>query len=169
MPKLIPKNEATLRAILRLKEAGVHEVNAALGENAKDAIRSLLLCEYIQVTRSIMRQTVTSNPKHKQHTRQMLLYAITYRGRQKLQDMEFPPAREMKALKAVPVPKFDLHKMESFIIPSRDPNVREMMAEIGGREVKITYGVHHDYEVYRPAPDHSRNYTPRPLRSILAM
>jgi hypothetical protein len=65
-----------------------------------------------------------------------------------------------------------MDSMQYFTIPDRDPNVHhvhQMMAEIGGRMVKITYGVHHDYEVYRPAPDQSRNYTPKPLRSILAM
>ena len=168
MTKLTPKNEATLRAILLLKEAGVHEANAAIGDDTKDAIRSLLRCEYIQVTRSIMRQTVTRNPKHKQHTREMLLYAITDRGRQKLQDMEFPPAREMKVLKVVLGQKFDLHKMESFIIPERKPNVNQMIAEIGGREVKITYGVNYAYETYKPAPDLTR-YKPNPIRGIHAL
>mgnify|MGYP007039168055 FL=1 len=59
--------------------------------------------------------------------------------------------------------------MQNLIIPIRDANVKSMKAEIAGRKVKITYGVHIPYEVYRPAPDNSRNYTPRPLRSILAM
>lgn len=84
-----------------------------------------------------------------------------------LQNLDFPPARQMQALK-VATPQ-QLHRMETFVIPDRKPNVNEMVAEIGGREVRITYGVHHPYEVYRPAPDSSRNYTPRPLRSILAM
>jgi hypothetical protein len=46
--------------------------------------------------------------------------------------------------------------------------VKEMIAEIDGRKVKITYGVHHDYEVYKPAPDYTR-YRPNPIKGIHAL
>jgi FlaA1/EpsC-like NDP-sugar epimerase len=167
MAKLVPNNEETLRAILKLGEAGVHEVNAHLGFDARDAIRSLVQCEYIYITRTVMRETVPKNPRHKSHTREMMLYAITDRGRMLIQNLDFPPAKQMLALK-VAKPQ-QLHRMETFVIPDRKPHVNEMVAKIGGREVRITYGVHHPYEVYRPAKDQSRNYTPKPLRSILAM
>lgn len=167
MAKLLPNNEAALRAILKLGETGVHEVNAHIGFDTRDCIRSLLRCEYIYITRSVMRETAPKNPRHKTHTREMMLYAITDKGRMLIQNLDFPPARQMLALK-VAAPQ-QLHRMETFVIPDRKPNVNEMIAENGGRQVRITYGVHHPYEVYRPEPDSSRNYTQRLIRGIHAL
>lgn len=158
MAKLIPKNEATLRAIMKLGNATLHDVEAIVGVVAKEAINSLVRCAFIYVVETKSQET------KKGYMRGMHVYAITDRGRQKLQDVDFPPARQMLALKVSK--NQELHQMQHFVIPTLDPNVREMMAEIGGREVKITYGVHHAYDSYVPPIDHSRNYTPRPIKGI---
>lgn len=163
MAKLLPKTEATLRAILKLGKATLHDVQEAVGVDvAKNAINSLHRCEFIEAvgTRSTRTKQGCVKDIH--------LYAITDKGRQKLQDADFPKVAEMRSVAAC---KLDtkLHQMQHLIIPIRDPSVKEMMAEIGGRQVKITYGVHHAYEPYVPPPDHSRNYTPRPIKGIHAL
>lgn len=161
MPNLIPKNEATLRAILKLGNATLPDVEAIIGDVAKNAINSLYRCKFVNVV-------ATKSQKTKQGRMQDLhVYAITEKVRNKLQDADFPKVVEMRQQKQKTAP--ELHQMQHFIIPARDPNVEEMMAEIGGRMVKITYGMHHAYEVYRPAPDHSRNYTPRAIKWIHAL
>lgn len=179
MQRLKQKNEDALRAILKLKEAGLHEVNACLGFDAKECINSLKRCNFIEVTRTVSRQMSSAKRKNQGFMRDMHLYAITDRGRDLIQNMDFPPARKMEALKvpvvkakpqpeATPAPP-QLHKMEYLTTPIKTPGVNVMMAEIGGREVKITYGTGFEYEVYRPEPDRSRNYTPRPLRYLPSM
>lgn len=183
MTRLIPKNEATLRAILKLKEAGLHEVNAHLEFDSKECINSLKRCNLIEVTRTVPRKLSSKRRKNQGVVREMHMYSITERGRILLQNLDFPPARQMLALKvpvkrpqpkpqpmkSPPPPKeTHLHKMQSFIVPMQSNGHKVMMAEIDGREVKITYGAGFEYEVYRPAPDRSRNYTPRPIRGILA-
>lgn len=162
MAKLIPKNEATLRAIKKLGEACLHDVQAIVGDVAKEAINSLHRCEHIAIVATRSQKT------NGNQVRDMHVYAITGKGRMKLQDSDIPPARQMQALK-VPAPVPELHKMENFVIPDRKPNVNEMVAEIGGRQVKITYGVHHAYEQYVPAQDDGTRYKPRQIKSIFAM
>lgn len=162
MAKLIPKNEATLRAIMKLGNATLHDVETIIPEGAKNAINSLHRCEFIEAvgTRSTRTKQGCVKDIH--------LYSITDKGRQKLQDVDFPKVAEMRSVAAS---KLDtkLHQMQHLIIPIRDPSVKEMIEEIDGRQVKKTYGVHHKYEVYVPPPDHSRNYTPRPIRGILGL
>ena len=160
MAKLIPKNEATLRAILKIGNATLHDVEAIVGDVAKEAINSLFRCEYVCVV-------ATKNMLTKgRHTKNMRVYAITEKGRNKLQDSDVPKVVETRQKpKQQTAP--ELHQMQHFIIPDRDPNVKEMVAEIGGRMVKIAYGVHHEYETYVPPPDYTR-YKPRPIRGILA-
>lgn len=163
MANLIPKNEATLRAILKLGEADLHDVEAVVGNVAKEAINSLYRCEFLQVVKTRRQRTKS------ERMREMHVYAITDKGRQKLQDIDYPTDMEMRSVKASK-PAQNLHRMEHLIIPTRDPNVKEMMTEIGGRQVKITYGSHHPYELLKPDPDHARNYRnyiPRPIRGIL--
>lgn len=161
MPKLIPKNEATLRAVLRLGNATLHDVESIVSDGAKNAINSLYRCEFLQVVATKTQQTKQNR------TKDMHVYAITEKGLNKLNDADFPKVVAARQPKQKTAP--ELHQMQHFVIPARDPNVREMMAEIDGREVKITYGVHHAYEVYRPAPDNSRNYTPRAIKGIHAL
>jgi hypothetical protein len=57
---------------------------------------------------------------------------------------------------------------QSFIIPDFAPNVTEQIIEVDGALVKCTKGVQFEYEKYVPPIDSSRNYTPRPIRGILA-
>lgn len=161
MPKLIPKNESTLRAIMKIGNASLHDVEAIVGTVAKKAINSLYRCDFLAVVATKSQQTKQGRMKN------MHVYAITEKGRNKLQDADFPKVVEMRQQKQKAAPQ--LHQMQNFVIPDRDPNVKEMMAEIGGMLVKITYGVHHAYEVYRPAPDQSRNYTPRAIKGIHAL
>jgi hypothetical protein len=99
-----------------------------------------------------------------------------------LQNVDYPPVLEVKAaIKKVlkPLPKTpmqqkqnpqkqELHKMQSFIIPDFAPNVTEQIIEVDGALVKCTKGVQFEYEKYVPPIDSSRNYTPRPIRWILA-
>lgn len=177
MTRLIPKNEAVLRAVLKLVKATSQDVEDLLGYPVIPAIKSLHTCGLLETVAKVRRTTKVG------HSRDMRVYAITEHGRQKLSDADFPPVRKMQALKVPakrPQPKpqpmkspppqkeTNLHQMQSFIVPMPISGHRVMMAEIDGREVKITYGAGFEYEVYRPAPDRSRNYTPRPIRGILA-
>jgi hypothetical protein len=153
MANLMPKNESTLRAILKIGNATLHDVEKIMGSDAKNAINSLYRCGNVKVVATKSQKTRKGVMQH------MHVYAITEKGKQRLADADLPLARQMKALK-VPINKTQPNILH--------PNVRQMVAEIDGRMVKITYGVHLDYEVYRPAPDRSRNYTPRPISGILA-
>lgn len=178
MAKLIPKNKATLIAVLKLVKATSQDVEDLLGYPVIPAIKSLHTCGLLETVATVRRTTKVG------HSRDMRVYVVTEHGRQKLQDADFPPARQMQALKvpakrpqpkpqpmkSPPPPKeTNLHQMQSFIVPMPSSGHKVMMAEIDGREIKITYGVNFDYEVYKPAPDHSRNYTPRPIRGIHAL
>lgn len=158
MPKLIPKNEATLRAVLKLVNATAQDIEDLLGPAARPAIKSLHDCGLLETVETARRATKVG------HSRDMRVYAITEKGRQKLRDVDLPPVRQMKALK-VPVKR--PHPMCA--VPDKHASVNVMTAEIKSHEVKITYGVNFEYEKYMPAPDRSRNYTPRPLRSITSM
>lgn len=165
MYQLSEQSAIVLRAVLKLGEATYQEVSSVVGFDTQQAINSLKRCGYVIVAKTVKR---VINCRRGTCTKPVNSYSVTDKGRLSLHNRDFPPARQMKALK-VPLHPVQLHKMESFIIPDRDPNVEEMMAEIGGRMAKITYGVHHEYEVYRPAPDRSRNYTPRLIRGIHAL
>lgn len=160
MPKLIPKNEATLRAILKIGNATLHDVEEAVGKVAKEAINSLYRCDFLQLVETRSLRTKQGSMKD------MHVYAITEKGRNKLNDADFSTVVAMRQQKQKTAP--NLHKMQHFVIPTRDPNVREMMAEIGGREVKITYGVNFEYEPYVPPPDYTR-HKPRPIKGIHAL
>lgn len=174
MYQLSQKSETALRACLKLGECTKQDICAAITEfDAKESVNSLRKCGYIEVVRQIIRaiDIVGQRPL----TRPVNVYLITERGRMAIHHSDFPNTRKMKALKVPLKPepkpeskKQELHEMQNWIIPDRKPNVNEMTAEIGGREVKITYGVHVPYEVYVPPVDKSRNYTPRPQRGILA-
>lgn len=162
MTKMLPKNEATLRAVMKIGNASLHDVENIVGDVAKNAINSLYRCDFLQIVGARSQRTKQGCMK------EMHVYAITDKGRQILQDIDYPTYMEVRSIKACKLDE-KLHQMQNIIIPISAPSVKEMIAEIAGRKVKITYGVHIPYEVYRPAPDNSRNYTPRPLRSILAM
>ena len=179
MTRLIPKNEAVLRAVLKLVKATSQDVEDSLGYPVIPAIKSLHTCGLLETVAKVRRTTKVG------HSRDMRVYAITEHGRQKLSDADFPPVRKMQALKVPakrPQPKPQPQPMKSppppksvqkdsvpmRAVPDKHVSVNVMMAEIDGREVKITYGAGFEYEVYRPAPDRSRNYTPRPIRGILA-
>lgn len=174
MTKLSLKNEATLKAVLKLGKATVQDINDFMGHEARPAIKSLNACNLIETISIVRRVTKVG------HNRDMCVYAITEKGRQKLLDADLPPARKMKDLKvpikrpqpmkSPPPPKeTNMHQMQSFIVPMPITGHKVMMAEIDGRTVKITYGACFEYEVYRPAPDRSRNYTPRPIKGIHAL
>lgn len=183
MTRITKRNEDVLRAFIGMKEAGIYELREHFGIDIKNYLYALHKCGYIKVSRTVRRQIACQKPEHKPCMRDMHMYAITDKGRLLLQNLDFPPARQMQALK-VPVkrphPKpqpmkspppqkeTNLHQMQSFIVPMPSNGHKVMMAEIDGREVKITYGAGFEYEVYRPAPDRSRNYTPRPIRGVLA-
>ncbi len=154
-------SEATLRAVLKIGKASLHELEEAVGDIARNAIRSLYRLEYVQVVETRSQRTKQGC------TKEMNVYAITEKGRQKLQDIDFPKVAEMKAVKACKLGT-DLYEMQHLIIPIRDPNVKELIAEIGGRQVKITYGVHHEYSPYVPPLDDGTRYKPRRFKSILA-
>ena len=179
MTRLIPKNESVLRAVLKLVKATSQDVEDLLGYAAIPAIKSLHTCGLLETVATVRRTTKVG------HSRDMRVYAVTEHGRQKLQDADFPPARQMQDLKVPakrPQPKPQPQPMKSppppksvqkdsvpmRAVPDKHVSVNVMTAEIDGREVKITYGAGFEYEVYRPAPDRSRNYTPRPIRGILA-
>lgn len=168
MTRLVPKNEEVLRAVLKLTKATSQDVEDLLGYAAIPAIKSLHSCGLLETIATVRRTTKVG------HSRDMRVYSVTEKGRQKLSDADFPPARQMQALKvpmkSPPPPKnTQLHQMQSFIIPMPSKGHKVMMAEIDGREVKITYGAGFEYETYRPAPDRSRNYTPNPIRSMTSM
>lgn len=160
MPRLIPKNEATLRAILKIGNATLHDVEEIVGDVAKEAINSLFRCEFLCVVATKSMLTKSGQ------TKDMHVYAITDKGRNKLNDADFPKVVEMRQPKQKTAP--GLHQMQHFVIPARAPSVREMMAEIGGRMVKITYGVNFEYESYVPPPDYTR-HKPRPIKGLHAL
>lgn len=141
-------SQTVLRTIIPMKEATARMLTEAVGFNADPAVNSLARMKYIEVIRT----------QHSKNTRgsvvEVNVYAVTRAGLQKLYEVEHAPPPKPK-----PPPKAD---------PDRNPNVKEMMAEIGGRQVKITYGVHHAYEQYVPAQDDGTRYKQRPIRSILA-
>lgn len=183
MTRITKRNEDVLRAFIGMKEAGIYELREHFGIYIKNYLYALHKCGYIKVSRTVRRQIACQKPEHKPCMRDMHMYAITDKGRLLLQNLDFPPALQMQALKvpakrpqpkpqpmkSPPPPKeANLHQMQSFIVPMPSTGHKVMMAEIDGREVKITYGAGFEYEVYRPAPDRSRNYTPRPIRGILA-
>lgn len=183
MTRITKRNEDVLRAFIGMKEAGIYELREHFGIDIKNYLYALHKCGYIKVSRTVRRQIACQKPEHKPCMRDMHMYAITDKGRLLLQNLDFPPARQMQALKvpakrpqpkpqpmkSPPPPKeANLHQMQSFIVPMPSTGHKVMMAEIDGREVKITYGAGFEYEVYRPAPDRSRNYTPRPIMGILA-
>lgn len=158
---LAKQSKATLRAVLKIGNASLHELEESVGDIARNAIRSLYRLEYVQVVDTRSQRTKQGC------TKEMNVYAITDKGRQKLQDIDFPKAAEMKAAKACKLGTA-LYEMQHFITPIRNPNVNEMYAEIGGRKVKITYGVHHEYSPYVPPRDDGTRYQPRRFKSILA-
>lgn len=162
MAKLIKKNEATLRAIQKIGNATLHDVASVIGDVAKESINSLYRCGQVCVVETKSMRTKQGCMKN------MHVYAITEKGRQTLQDIDFPTTIELRSVRACTLDP-GLHQMEHLIIPIRNPNVQEMMAEIGGRDVKITYGVTANYERYIPAKDDGTRYKPRPMRSILSM
>ena len=179
MTRLIPKNESVFRAVLKLVKATSQDVEDLLGYAAIPAIKSLHACGLLETVATVRRTTKVG------HSRDMRVYAITEKGRQKLSGADFPPARQMQAIKVPakrPQPKPQPQPMKSppppksvqkdsvpmRAVPDKHVSVNVMTAEIDGREVKITYGAGFEYEKYTPAPDRSRNYTPRPIRGILA-
>lgn len=167
MYQLSEQSAIVLRAVLKLGEATHQEASSFVGFDTQPAINSLKRCGYVTVHRTLIR---VINCRGGTCAKPVNSYSVTDKGRLSLHNRDFPPARQMKALKVPLHPvQPQLHKMESFVIPDRKPNVKELVAEIGGRKVKITYGVNPAYEVYRPAPDQSRNYTPRPIRGILGL
>ena len=173
MAKLIPKNEAVLRAV---SANGTLPANQALEMfpdfDVRTAIVSLRKCNYIEVVGTVIRKSNAKRRSEKDRVIPVHVYGVTEKGRLAIQYLDYPPVLEIKAAtkKALaPKPKQqELHPMQYFTIPDRDPNVREMVAEIDGREVKITYGINFKYEVYKPAPDLTR-YKPMPIRGIHAL
>jgi len=162
--QLSKPSEVVLRAIQKLGNATLKDVFDAAGVGSKPAVYSLKKCWYVQVEKTLMRVTSKAG---KSESKPVSVFSLTEKGHAAIRRMDLPPVKN-----PLKPNRPELYTMQYFTIPDRDPNVHhvhQMMAEIGGRMVKITYGVHHDYEVYRPAPDQSRNYTPKPLRSILAM
>lgn len=142
-------SQTVLRTIIPMKEATARMLTEAVGFNADPAVNSLARMKYIEVIRT----------QHSKNTRgsvvEVNVYAVTRAGLQKLYEVEHAPPPKPK-----PPPKAD---------PDRNPNVKEMMAESGWRQVKITYGVHHAYEQYVPAQDDGTRYKPRQIKSIFAM
>lgn len=49
MTKLLPKNEATLRAVMKIGNASLHDVENIVGDVAKNAINSLYRCDFLQI------------------------------------------------------------------------------------------------------------------------
>lgn len=153
-------SQKVLRTIIPMKEATARMLTEAVGFNADPYVNSLARMKYIEVIRT----------QYAKNTRgsvvEVNVYAVTRAGLQKLYEVEHAPPPKPKVAKKET--QQELHLMTNFVIPDRNPNVNEMMAEIDGRKVKISYGVHHPYQPYVPAQDDGMRYKPRPMRSILA-
>lgn len=153
MPKPNIQSETVLRAMAKREEANLHQLNDELKFDTRSTLNSLTRCGFIAVVRTMVRTM-----------RDMNVYAITIRGTEKICEIDNNPQQrpqpEPKPVKKAAAP------MRA--VPDKHASVNVMTAVMGGREIKITYGTQVPYEVYRPAPDHSRNYTPRPIRGILA-
>lgn len=161
--QLSAQSEAVLRTIQKLGNATLKDVVAAAGADSKPAVYSLKKCGHIQVTKTLMR-VVAKNGKSE--SRPVSVFSLTDKGHAAIRRMDFPPVEKTPP---PPPQKQELHQMQYFIIPDFAPNVTEGFIEVDGRQVKCTRGVQFKYETYVQPQDHSRNYTPRPIRWIHAL
>ena len=155
MAKLGKTSESVLRAIAKVKESHLHELNAELGFDTRSTLRSLIGCDFIAVVRTVTRKST------KGHLVEINVYEITEKGTQKLHLIDNPPTPIEKPSAVAKVSKETKRGIE----PMRLVEVTE---HIGEREVQITHGLCKQYEVYTPERSHQRNYVPRPIRGILS-
>jgi len=163
----------TLRKIQKLKEAEIEVLARSLPEvNVQNAINSLKRSRLVETVKTVSRKITDSRstrlvPKS--------VYAITVRGAAAIKEFEAAAARKAALInpptfrKITPtqkeVKKQELHLMQNWIIPERDPNVSVVHTEINGHTVKVTYGNGYEYERYSSPADLTR-YRPNPIKGI---
>lgn len=163
----------TLRKIQKLKEAEIEVLAKSLPEvNVQNAINSLKRGRLVETVKTVSRKITDSRstrlvPKS--------VYALTVRGAAAIKEFEAAAARKAALInpptfrKITPtqkeVKKQELHLMQNWIIPERDPNVSVVHTEINGHTVKVTYGDGYEYERYSPPADLTR-YRPNPIKGI---
>ena len=171
----------TLLMVQELGEVEVSTLVERLPEiDVQNAVNSLKRGKLIEAVKAVHRQFTDARSTR---TYQVSVYTITELGRAAVR--KFDEAAERKAAivpRGFAAPKVgrshkgtkaiqgksDVHQMQNWVIPDRDPNVTEGRMEIDGREVKITYGVSHTYPAYVPPADLTR-YKPNPIKCIHAL
>ena len=170
--------------LLMVRELGEVEVSTLVerlpGFNVQNAVNSLKRCKQIEAVRFVYKKFTDSRATR---AYAVSAFSITEKGRIALRKFEDAadrkaavvprvftspkPGRSHKGTKAIQGGP-ELHQMQNWAIPARDPNVTERKMEIDGREVKVTYGVSHPYPAYVPPADLTR-YRPNPIKCIHAL
>ena len=171
----------TLLMVQELGEVEVSTLVERLPEvDVQNAVNSLKRGKLIEAVRSVNRKFTDSRSTR---IYAVCVYGITDKGRAAVKKYDDAVARKaaivprvLAATKTAPKSKGtkaiqggpELHQMQNWVIPARDPNVTERKMEIDGREVKVTYGVSHPYPAYVPPADLTR-YRPNPIKCIHAL
>lgn len=180
MAKITQKNESVLRAISSNGTMAANLVIEMFPDfDARLTLKSLRTSGYIDVVGTVMRKSKEARKKGKDCVTPVRVYAITDKGRMALQNIDHPPARVIKAaiqkvLKPQPkqpTQKQEQRPMQDFVIPDLHfpPGVNQMVIEVDDMKVKCIRGEQFKRAPYVPPPDHSRNYTPRPIKGIHAL
>lgn len=170
--KIRKNSELVLRKLRRLGEVEVTRLKDAIKEfDAKNTINSLVRLGYIDVVRILHRRE--GGPRSKGFVLVRVI-AVSDKGLKELRKLNAIALAAKKAAqeppkppKEVKAPKEELHQMQSWIIPERDPNVSVTSIEIEGRTVKVTYGRGFTATPYSPPKEPTR-YKPRLIRGIHA-
>jgi len=154
------KSEKVLRTLREIGEAEVAVIIKAVTEfDARNTVNSLYSQRYIEVAKVLNR--VLSGKRNK-GTLAVRIYKISEKGIKILNKIDAPP--EIKPPK-VEAKKQELHPMQNFVIPERDPNVDVVYVKHEGRIVKVTYGARFKRDTYTTPPEPTR-YKSNPIRGI---
>ena len=168
---------ATLTMVRELEEVETATLIERLpGFDAQNAVNSLKRGKLIEAVRFVYRKFTDSRATR---TYAVGAFSITEKGRLAIRKFEEVEAKKtavvprvfaaprQKGTKVIPQ-KQELHQMQNWIIPERDPAVNVAYTEIDGHPVKVTYGVSHAYTPLQLAPDLTR-YKPNPIKGIHAL
>ena len=168
---------ATLTMVRELEEVETATLIERLpGFDVQNAVNSLKRGKLIEAVRFVYKKFTDSRATR---TYAVSAFSITEKGRLAIRKFEEAEAKKtsvvpkifaaprQKGTKTIPR-KQELHQMQNWIIPDRDPAVDVRHIEIDGHPVKVTYGVSHAYAPLQLAPDLTR-YKPNPIKGIHAL
>jgi len=157
------KSEKVLRILREIGESEVADIIKAVTEfDARNTVNSLYSQRYIDVAKVLNR--VLSGKRNK-GTIAVRIYKISEKGIKILDKIDAPPKIKQPKIEAK---KQELHPMQNFVIPERDPNVAVVYVEHEGRTVKVTYGARFKRDTYKTPPGPTR-YKSNPIRGIHAL